>query len=314
MSSSSKDTVNLMQLLSTSVAAANHAGFLVRSIMKKGDLGIVDKGVNDLQTEADRSAQRLIVKSITERFPEVTVIGEEGILDDVSSEDIPEISVKELNVQCPEAYTSVASSDIVVWVDPLDGTTEYAEGLLDHVTVLIGIAVSGKAVAGVIHQPYYGYKTKADTTGRTVWSCLGAGVHGIESFKEADPNKFVITTTRSHMSKEIKAILDSMKPDEVVSVGGAGNKVLLVIEGLADAYVYPSSGCKKWDTCAPEAVLREKGGILTDIHGQALRYDKHVQHLNAMGVLATKDPKTQERCLSLIPQHVKDKLSGKSGL
>ena len=150
MSSSSKDTVNLMQLLSTSVAAANHAGFLVRSIMKKGDLGIVDKGVNDLQTEADRSAQRLIVKSITERFPEVTVIGEEGILDDVSSEDIPEISVKELSVQCPEAYTSVASSDIVVWVDPLDGTAEYTQGFLDHVTVLIGIAVSGEAVA--IHQ------------------------------------------------------------------------------------------------------------------------------------------------------------------
>lgn len=31
-------------------------------------------------------------------------------------------------------------------------------GLLDHVTVLIGIASGGKAVGGVIHQPYYNYQ------------------------------------------------------------------------------------------------------------------------------------------------------------
>ena len=31
-------------------------------------------------------------------------------------------------------------------------------GLLDHVTVLIGIAAGGKAVGGIIHQPYFNYK------------------------------------------------------------------------------------------------------------------------------------------------------------
>lgn len=31
-------------------------------------------------------------------------------------------------------------------------------GLLDHVTVLIGLAVNGKAVGGVIHQPFYNYE------------------------------------------------------------------------------------------------------------------------------------------------------------
>lgn len=63
--------------------------------MAQGELGIIDKvvernpwirfipsflipqGVNDLQTEADRSAQRLIVGSITGLFPSITVIGEE---------------------------------------------------------------------------------------------------------------------------------------------------------------------------------------------------------------------------------------------
>ena len=38
--------------------------------------------------------------------------------------------------------------------------------------------------------------------------------------------------------------------------------------GNADAYVFASKGCKKWDTCAPEAVLCAAGGELTDIHGE----------------------------------------------
>lgn len=33
-------------------------------------------------------------------------------------------------------------------------------GLLDHVTVLIGIAYKGKAIAGVINQPFYNYQVR----------------------------------------------------------------------------------------------------------------------------------------------------------
>lgn len=74
-----RGTVNLLELVAVSVKAADHAGTIVRDIMKQGDLGIVDKGINDLQTEADRSAQRFIVASLLEAFPNVTVVGEEGV-------------------------------------------------------------------------------------------------------------------------------------------------------------------------------------------------------------------------------------------
>ena len=56
----------------------------------------------------------------------------------------------------PESLLTANLSDFTVWVDPLDATKEYTEGFLDHVTVLIGIALGKKAVAGVIHQPFYG--------------------------------------------------------------------------------------------------------------------------------------------------------------
>ena len=53
-------------------------------------------------------------------------------------------------------FTGADVGDLTVWVDPLDATKEYTEGHLDHVTVLIGIAFGDDAVAGVIHQPFYG--------------------------------------------------------------------------------------------------------------------------------------------------------------
>ena len=38
------------KILGTSIKAANHAGKMVRDIMKQGDLGIIEKtGANDLQ-------------------------------------------------------------------------------------------------------------------------------------------------------------------------------------------------------------------------------------------------------------------------
>ena len=40
--------------------------------------------------------------------------------------------------EVPDDLRDIESQDVVIWVDPLDGTSEYTQGLLDHVTVLIG--------------------------------------------------------------------------------------------------------------------------------------------------------------------------------
>lgn len=98
------------------------------------------------------------------------------------------------------------------------------QGLLDHVTVLIGIAVKGRAVGGVIHQPYYNYKTVTDTEGRTFWGLVGLGVGGF-AVVEPPSNKFIVTTTRSHSDPVVQQALDVLKPDEILKVGGAGHKV-----------------------------------------------------------------------------------------
>ncbi|MPC40006.1 3'(2'),5'-bisphosphate nucleotidase 1 [Portunus trituberculatus] len=261
----------LSRVVGYSVAIANNAGRIIRDIMKKGELGIVEKeSAQDLQTEADRAAQRSIITSLQKCFPKSTIIGECGV---------PLVVV----VLVVVVVVVVAVAVLVIWVDPLDGTAEYTQGLLDHVTVLIGIASGGKAVGGVIHQPYYNYQnpgTQGEVRaelGRTIWGIVGGSVGGMPIVAPPE-GKVIVTTTRSHSSSTVNDAVAAVSPTEVLRVGGAGHKVMLLLEGKAHVYVFASPGCKKWDTCAPQAILEAAGGVLTDIKGNPIPYHATVAH------------------------------------
>lgn len=308
----------ILRLVASSVVIANQAGKIIRDVLVKGDLNIVYKGEkskNDYQTEADRSSETCIISSLTKQFPGITIIGEEARESGHSHKacDVPPewlISGADEGVlakSCPPHLEKLTEKEVVVWVDPLDGTQEYTQGFLDHVTVLIGISVHGKAVAGVIHQPFFNYKQDNASLGRTMWGIDGVGVGGYTpSSPPAD--KRIITTTRSHNTPIVQAVLDAIKPDEVIRVGGAGNKVLLVMEGKANAYIYANAGCKRWDTCAPEAILNAQGGFLTDVHGVPYDYNANVDPLNKGGIIASALKAEHDFYVSKIPQEAKEKL------
>uniref|UniRef100_A0A8C1D4X5 3'(2'),5'-bisphosphate nucleotidase 1 n=1 Tax=Cyprinus carpio carpio TaxID=630221 RepID=A0A8C1D4X5_CYPCA len=332
----------LMRLMASAYAVAEKAGTIVRKVLQSGELGIVEKsGANDLQTLADRLVQKSICASLSKSFPKVTIIGEEELPAEAVEEDLIENGQSSLILQksCPDQYASLKEEEVkrnrkrnmgimlitlVVWVDPLDGTKEYTEAarvlyspvyiqkpeqpyrspnrLLDHVTVLIGIAYGGKAIAGVINQPFYNYQMGTGASlGRTLWGVLGLGAFGFQ-LQEVPDGKRIITTTRSHSNKLVIDTVQAMEPHDVIRVGGAGNKIIQLVEGKASAYVFASPGCKKWDTCAPEAILQAVGGKLTDMHGNAYTYDANVKHMNSAGVLATL--RNHEYYLSRVPQAV----------
>jgi 3'(2'), 5'-bisphosphate nucleotidase len=267
----------MIRLLSASVAVANRAGAVIRDVLKSGQLGVVHKGYDDPQTEADRRAERCIVATLTTRFPHVTIIGEESIpptaadLEAVVREDSPEV----LREACPPDLTSVDEKDVVIWVDPLDGTGEFTKGFHEDVTVLVGIAVEGKPVAGVIHQPFYGTMAGLPTAqqGRTVWGMLGLGVRGIVPRPSPEHGGLRLAVSRSHYSGTVERVTECLQAKEKVIAGGAGNKILMVLENVVDAYIYPSPGTKRWDTCAGDAIVRAAGGAVTDVHGRDLMYD-----------------------------------------
>lgn len=76
-------------------------------------------------------------------------------------------------------------------------------------------------------------------------------------------------------------------------------------------YVFASSGCKKWDTCAPEAILSAAGGKLTDILGNFYKYGASESRPNKTGVLAAVNDDLHNYALNQIPQELKDNFANK---
>lgn len=308
----------MLRVLSSAVRVASRAGAEVRKITKTGQLDVIDKGIQDYQTEADRTAQRMIVASLTSKFPKCIIVGEEDLAEDneadknlvVNDDDEDVLS----NHTLPKQYNDVREEDITIWVDPLDGTAEFVKGFLEHVTILIGISINGKSIAGVIHQPFYGHSKSSPSkniTGRTIWGLVGLGCFGVEPMnREVNFDELIITTTASHGNKNIEEAIEALKPKQVLKVGGAGHKVLLVIEGRAHSYVFTSAGCKRWDTGAPEAVLESLGGKLTDVFGNYVDYSYRDDgnYQNYFGIIASINPEVHERIVKSIPIEIKNRL------
>lgn len=104
--------------MASSIKLADSAGKIIRDIMEGGDLGTIEKGIDDPQTEADRKSQRVIIASLSKLFPRVKVVGEEGATDlNVPDEWlIKDLDESFLLQQCPESLQNVKDEDIVVWV------------------------------------------------------------------------------------------------------------------------------------------------------------------------------------------------------
>lgn len=237
------------------------------------------------------------------------IIGEEGVtnLVDVPSHLLTQtVDADFLQQICPPSYQHIREEDLVVWVDPLDGTAEYTKGFLEHVTVLIGVSYKNRAIGGVIHQPFYA--SGGTAPGRTIWGLRELGTGGYASDRKAPADQFVVTTTRSHCTELVQSALESLSPTSILRVGGAGFKVIQLLEGQAHAYVFASKGCKKWDTCAPEAVLEAAGGRLTDISGDVYQYGADVLFPNLGGVLATAVGVSHDSVVAKIPEQLKKEL------
>ena len=122
-------------------------------------------------------------------------------------------------------------------------------------------------------------------------------------------NKTKIVTTRSYITPLIRRDLEKIPNFEILQSGGAGSKVLCVIEGKAECYIYPRNGTKRWDTCAPEAILRSLGGSLTDIYGNPYSYLKREDLTveNCYGIVASIIRQPSYYC-SFLSDELKEKV------
>ena len=75
------------------------------------------------------------------------------------------------------------------------------------------------------------------------------------------------------------------------AVGSLGLKIGLLARGQADFYLHPSAGTKEWDTCAPDIILSEAGGVMSDCWNRPLRYNQR-DVKRQFGVMASNGVRT----------------------
>jgi len=95
-------------------------------------------------------------------------------------------------------------------------------------------------------------------------------------------------------------VVTSLGFREEVQRGSVGIKVGLIVEQQCDVYIHLSPRTKQWDTCAPQLVLTEAGGQLTDLFGKPLSYNvPDVQNRN--GLVATNGASHEQVIKALAP-------------
>ena len=210
-------------------------------------------------TQADHAANDVIVNGLQREFPADGLLSEETL-----------DTVRRLNLAR-------------VWiVDPLDGTKGFIAGNGDF-AVQIGLAEEGESVLGVVYQPVPDVLHYA-ARGAGAWvERPETETEQLRVSEETDFARMRLAASRNHHSPRMSAVMYALGLREEIRRGSVGIKTGLIVERQCDLYVHLSPRTKHWDTCAPEAILAEAGGRLTDLWGEPLKYNtEDVQNRNGL--------------------------------
>lgn len=202
--------------------------------------------------------------------------------------------------------------DMVIWIDPLDGTKGFVEGHIHHITGMIGVSVKGRPRIGVIHKPFYNMRYHHS---RTYFGTPECGVFIKDKFHDkldrlrkyhplgpfhhdyaTEPEDMRLWSVGSMNpnQKIMNEIYDAMNSVNVTRVAGAGNKFVYLLDQKADTYINLVPGFKYWDLCAGEALIQSRMGVLTDAKGLPVEYkeDGKDHYTPREGIVVAKNIKT----------------------
>lgn len=230
--------------------SAREAAALVMSIYA-GDFEVEYKGKNDPVTLADKRANALLVERLAAAFPSYGILAEESP---------PESAL---------ALAGAQAREHLFCIDPIDGTREFVDRNGEF-CVMVGLARGAEAVLGVVAVP---------AEGKLFFGGPGLGTF-LEPLAGGDARRLELSArgslralvSRSHTAPRTSALLERLGVVEQIRCGSVGVKATRILEGVAELYVHPSRGCKLWDACAPDALVRGAGGALVDLGGRPIDY------------------------------------------
>ena len=235
----------MSQYLENLEPIAREAGALLMSYFDR-HIKIEYKGDVDLVTVADRASEKLIAERLRARWPQHGIVGEEGTRSDTGAE-----------------YRW--------YVDPLDGTTNFAHGYPVFCVSIALVRKDDQLEAGVLYDPTRDELFAADRghgatlngkpihvskSARLAESILGTGFPSHKRHKNPNIYFYQQITLRSH---------------GVRRAGSAALDLANVAVGRYDGFW--EFNLNPWDTAAGVLIVQEAGGLVTRFDGTPFRLD-----------------------------------------
>ena len=267
--------------LEIAIALARAAGIRILEFYALEIIVEEKRGADNLVepvTIADKTASKIIVEGLSEAFPGDAILSEEET-DDAENRFVGKR----------------------VWIiDPIDGTWGFIKKDGDF-GVQIGLTdKNGEVILGIVFLPahnrlYFAVKNEG--------AFLAANDEPPKRLQVSDKTNFTemkLASSRNHRSPRMHRIIEDFSFKQEVQRGSVGLKIGLIAEQICDLYIHLSPRTKFWDTCAPQIILEEAGGRMTDLFGFPLRYDLlDVQNHN--GIAASNGAAHEKAVLNLKP-------------
>ncbi len=234
--------------LDTAIAIAQEAGQI---LMAHSGVGFELKGDYDLVTAADRASEKLVVQRLQEHFPQHGIVAEEG-------------------------GRAALEAEWRWYVDPLDGTTNFAHGYPLWNTTL-ALAHKGEVVAGVVYDPRNQELFAAERGG-------GARLNGAPIHVSKAPvlNDALVSTgfpsRKRHQNVNIHFYYQLAMQTHGVRRGGSA-AIDLAYTACGRLEAFWEFGLNPWDMAAGTLLVEEAGGKVSGMRGEALNL--HGPHLLA---------------------------------
>lgn len=218
---------------------ARQAGDILRA--KYGQRQQVDhKGIIDLVTEADRQSEAFLLAQIRRRFPDHRILAEES--------------------------GGQAGDDCCLWyIDPLDGTVNYAHGV-PIFSVSLAFQEMGRMRFGVVYDPMRDECFSAEA-GSGAW--LNGEPIRVSDTPDLD-NSLLVTGFPYDIRENPDNNLDhytrfSLLSQAVRRLGSAALDLSYVACGRFDGFW--ELRLSPWDVAAGALIAQEAGAVVTNIHG-----------------------------------------------
>ena len=228
----------MAQFLESACDIAREAGALLAGFYQRGvQYELKDK--YDLDTEADRASETLVVERLSALFPTHSILGEEG-------------------------GQRQHSSEYQWYVDPLDGTTNFAHGY-PMFNVTLALERAGEMICGVIFDPLRQELFSAELGGGAFLN--GQPIHTSHAAKlETALLSTGFPSRKRHESVNVHFFYQAaMGTHGVRRSGSAAIDLAYVACGRLDGFW--EFGLNPWDMAAGLLLIREAGGSTSDMKG-----------------------------------------------